>query len=374
MIPKREPMQSKLTQLFSVVGLLCLFFTTSSQALHSSYYNQYIEVDVSPNNTHGIHELLVYAEEDFSVQKYVTQYTVQGKHATERLLGKGAYYFPIFEFYLSKKGLPDALKYLPAVESHLYPKVKSGRGAAGLWQFMPATGRHYGLRVDEQVDERFDPHLASEAAATMLADLYQQFGDWNLVLSAYNCGPGRVRKAMRKAGSKQYADIRQYLPKQTQQYTDKITAFLFVAQNHQELNIQAKVSPSIQKRLVQTVKFHGAYNLEQLAKAAQMDITYLQALNPKYTSTQLAAYQTYELQVPDYAKTLLDNYFDSRLAPEVEEQEIRSNQEQLFTQLCFFDHHPSDLFSISAPGEQVPPKSNLVNRSTWALVRKSILV
>lgn len=367
-------MQPKLIHLCSVVGMLCLYFITPIQALHTSYYNQYIEVDVSPDNSNGIYDLITHAQADWSVQKYVTQYTVQGKHATERLLGKGAYYFPIFEFYLGKKGLPNALKYLPAVESHLYPKVKSGRGAAGLWQFMPATARYYGLRVDEQVDERFDPHLASEAAATMLSDLYQQFGDWPLVLSAYNCGPGRVRKAMRKAGSKQYEDIKPYLPKQTQQYTDKITAFLFVAQNHQALGIQAKISPSIQKRLIQTVKFHGAYHLKELAKAAQMDIAYLQALNPQYQKDQLAAYQVYELQVPDYAKVLLDNYFESRLAPEVEDQEMRSSQEELFTQLCFFGDQAKDSIVPNTSSGQDPDPGSLAGNSTWALIRKSILV
>lgn len=362
-------MQPKFNQLLAVVGMLCLCFITPAQALHSSYYNAYIKVDVSPENANGIYDLLANAEGDWSVQKYVKQYTQPGRHATERLLGKGAYYFPIFEFYLGKRGLPDALKYLPAVESHLYPEVKSNRGAAGLWQFMPATARFYGLQVDEHIDERFDPHLASEAAAAMLADLYTQFGDWSLVLAAYNCGPGRVRKAMRKAGSEQYQNIKPFLPKQTQQYTDKIAAFLLVAQHHQELGIQAKISPSIQKRLVQKVTFRGAHDLHQLAKAAQMDLTYLKALNPKYSSSQLYDYQQHELIVPDYAKVLLDNYFEEHLIPEIETQSKASIQAECFTQLCFFE----DLNLDASDSKQPKPNANtLAMKHTYALIRKSI--
>ena len=116
------------------------------------------------------------------------------------MLGAGNYYIPIFEAALDAYGLPLELKYLPVVESGLDPTAISHAGAAGLWQFMITTARRYDLKINSLVDERMDPYKASWAAAKYLKELYDIYGDWNLVLAAYNAGPQQVSKAMRRTG------------------------------------------------------------------------------------------------------------------------------------------------------------------------------
>jgi membrane-bound lytic murein transglycosylase D len=117
------------------------------------------------------------------------------------MLGASNFYMPIFEEALEMYQLPLELKYLPIIESALNPKAVSRVGAAGLWQFMPATGKQYGLKLNSLVDERRDPVLSSQAAARYLRDLYKIFGDWNLVIAAYNCGPENINKAIRRANN-----------------------------------------------------------------------------------------------------------------------------------------------------------------------------
>ena len=124
------------------------------------------------------------------VRNYITDYVVRGRAGTEQLLGKSAIFFPIFEKYLQEQGLPQELKYLAIVESALDPKAKSPVGAGGLWQFMKPTARLMGLKINSYVDERFDIHKSSAAAARYLAELYTRYNNWTLAIAAYNCGPG----------------------------------------------------------------------------------------------------------------------------------------------------------------------------------------
>ena len=138
------------------------------------------------------------------VQRYIERYVTNGYKDAQAMLGRANLYFPIFEHYLVKENLPLDLRYLPMVESNLNPAAQSGVGASGLWQFMPATATQYGLTINEYVDERNDPYRSTAAAVDMLERLYLQFGDWSLALAAYNCGPGRVKRAIRQAGSNDF--------------------------------------------------------------------------------------------------------------------------------------------------------------------------
>ena len=134
------------------------------------------------------------------VQKFIDRYTGRLRRSVSYMLGASNFYMPIFEDALSAYDIPLELKYLPVIESALNPKATSRVGAAGLWQFMPSTGKQYGLEINSLVDERRDPVKASYAAARYLRDLYKIYGDWSLVIAAYNCGPQNVRKAMQRAG------------------------------------------------------------------------------------------------------------------------------------------------------------------------------
>ena len=149
--------------------------------------------------------------------------------AFERLMAISEYYFPMFEEHLAKYNIPLELKYLAIVESALNPKAKSRVGASGLWQFMYPTGKQYNLEVTSYVDERYDPLKATEAACQYLSSLYGIFGDWSMVLAAYNCGPGNVSKAIRRSGGSQnYWNIRKiYLEKQ-QNYVPAFLATFYI--------------------------------------------------------------------------------------------------------------------------------------------------
>ena len=148
-----------------------------------------------------------------------------------KVLGLGYYYFPLFEAKLSQYGLPKELKYLAIVESNLNPRAKSHVGASGLWQFMNATGKEYGLAKNELVNTFYDPLASTDSACRYLKYLYSIFHDWNLVLSAYNSGQGTVLKAMKKANSKDYWKVREYLPNETRAYVPSFHAVKVLASN-----------------------------------------------------------------------------------------------------------------------------------------------
>ena len=154
-----------------------------------------------------------------NVKNYIILYSEKMKERMGRILGLSQYYFPVFEDILSKYSLPLELKYMAIVESMLNPTATSRAGAKGIWQFMYATGRSYGLEITSYVDERMDVEKSMDAAARYLSDAYRIFGDWALAMSSYNCGAGNVSKAIRRAGgSMDYWDIYPYLPRETRGY------------------------------------------------------------------------------------------------------------------------------------------------------------
>lgn len=154
--------------------------------------------------------------------KYVKKYLSYTWY--HRIIGLSTYYFPLFEAALAKYDIPQEIKYLAVVESALNPRAGSWAGAKGLWQFMPLTGAQYGLYSNSNYSGFYDPVKSSEAAAKYLRDLHRQLGDWNLAISAYNCGAGNVNKAIRKAGSRSYWKVRPFLPAETQAYVPSFIA------------------------------------------------------------------------------------------------------------------------------------------------------
>lgn len=174
-------------------------------------------------------------EAPFKVARYeaiaiykINDYVRPMKPGARRLLRRMNHYFPVIEQLLAEKRLPGFLKYIPVAESRLSTRVVSPQGAAGLWQLMPNTARSYGLEVSSRIDERLDPERSTEAALNFLEDLYYEFGDWGLALAAYNCGSGKVKKAIRKMNCRDYRDIKLLLPKQTRHYLPSLIAAAYL--------------------------------------------------------------------------------------------------------------------------------------------------
>ena len=215
------------------------------------------------------------------VQKFIDRYSGRLRHSISYMLGASNFYMPIFEEALETYQLPLELKYLPIIESALNPKAVSRVGATGLWQFMLTTGKQYGLQVNSLVDERRDPVKASYAAARYLSDLSKIFGDWNLVLAAYNCGPANINKAIHRAnGEKDYWQIYPYLPKETRGYVPAFIAANYIMTYYSQHNI----CPMTTRLPAQTdtVMVNRNIHLEQVAEVMGINIDLVRSLNPMY--------------------------------------------------------------------------------------------
>lgn len=215
------------------------------------------------------------------VQKLIDRYSGHLRRSVSLMLGTQNFYMPIFEQALESYGLPLELKYLPVIESALNPNAVSRVGATGLWQFMLHTGKQYGLEINSLVDERRDPVKASYAAAHYLSDLYKIFGDWNLVIAAYNCGPQGINKAIHRAkGLTDYWDIYPYLPKETRGYVPAFIAANYIMNYYCDHNICPMVAELPAKS--DTIMVNRDIHFEQIAKVLNIDIETLKDLNPQY--------------------------------------------------------------------------------------------
>lgn len=215
------------------------------------------------------------------VQDYIDQYTGRLRRSVSFMLGVQNFYVPIFEEALEAEGVPLELKYLPVVESAFDPMATSRVGAAGLWQFMVPTAKHYGLTVNSLLDERRDPIKSSQAAARYLKDLYNSFGDWTLAIAAYNCGRNNVLKAIKRAGgARDYWAIYPYLPRETRGYVPAFIAANYVMNYY----CDHKIPPmkTIAPAETDTVTVSRNLHLAQVAAACNLDVETVQAMNPQY--------------------------------------------------------------------------------------------
>ena len=215
------------------------------------------------------------------VQDYIDQYTGRLRRSVSFMLGVQNFYVPLFEEALEAEGVPLELKYLPVVESAFDPMATSRVGAAGLWQFMVPTAKHYGLTVNSLLDERRDPIKSSQAAAKYLKDLYKSFGDWTLAIAAYNCGRNNVLKAIKRAGgARDYWAIYPYLPRETRGYVPAFIAANYVMNYY----CDHKIPPmkTIAPAETDTVTVSRNLYLAQVAAACNLDVETVQAMNPQY--------------------------------------------------------------------------------------------
>ena len=215
------------------------------------------------------------------VRKFIDRYAVRLRASVSYMLGAANFYMPIFEEALEMYNLPLELKYLPVIESALSPTATSRVGAAGLWQFMLATGKQYGLEVNSLVDERRDPIKSTYAAARYLRDLYKIYDDWNLVIAAYNYGPQNINKAIHRAGGvKDYWAIYKYLPRETQGYVPAFIAANYIMTYYCEHNICPMRTQIPAKS--DTIVVNRDVHFKQIAAVTGISIDELRSLNPQY--------------------------------------------------------------------------------------------
>lgn len=229
---------------------------------------------------------LIYNEH---VKGFINLYTVRKRESVSRMMGVAHLYYPMFEEVLDKYNIPLELKHLAVVESALIPYARSHAGAMGLWQFMYPTGKMYGLNVTSYIDERCDPYKATVAAAEYLKSLYGMFGDWQMVLAAYNAGPGAISKAIRRSGGKKtYWEIRPYLPLETQGYVPAFIAANYVMTYGAEHNIY----PAMPRKTyfeVDTVVVKTQMTFDQIAEALDISKEELVYFNPQYRKNIIPA-------------------------------------------------------------------------------------
>ena len=245
------------------------------------------------------------------IHAFINYFTVKDREYTRLMMRRKNLYFPLFEKYLAKYNLPEELKYLAIIESGLNPRAVSRVRAVGLWQFMSATGRYYGLNNNWYIDERMDPEKSTDAACRYLRDLHRMFKDWELALAAYNTGPGNVRKAIRRSGyKKSFWEIYPNLPRETRSYVPQFVAIIYTMNHLEEHNFFDEGEEMLVRS--DTVHVKKFVNFETLALLTGSCVDDLQKLNPSIQHNAVPeAEGAFVMRIPVTAKERLS---ENRLA------------------------------------------------------------
>ena len=242
--------------------------------------------------------------------QFVEYFTYRKPSFTKTMLERSPYFFPIYEKILRENDMPDELKYLSLIESGLNPRAISHASAGGLWQFMPVTGREFGLRQDDYIDERFCPEKATEAACKYMKRLYRVFGDWEMALAAYNSGPGTVKRAIRRSGKNTFWGVYPFLPRETRSYVPQYVGILYMMHYANDHGIFAE-KPEYPV-LTETIPTRGYFNLGEFADLSGVTLEEIYQLNPQLVSTIIPAhFGAYSIKIP---KEKYDYFEENRLA------------------------------------------------------------
>ncbi len=284
----------KLNTIFSILLVVCIFQSASStQSLNSSVLlpsvlsktNNY-EEDVRARLESM--DCLVDTRIDVDVLDQVKRFVSRSKTSTIELLKRTEIYFPLIDKIFTEYNLPVELKYITIVESALRLDVKSHVGAAGIWQFMPATARLLKLNINDKVDQRLDPVLSTHAAAKYFKILYDMFGDWSLAIAAYNCGEYRVKELLETTKAKDFWGIKKQLPRQTQLFVPAFIGASYMMQYYAEHNIDPELI-ALDLEKITFVKIHNEVNLRDLYRKTNITKEVFTSLNPSFKKYTLPA-------------------------------------------------------------------------------------
>ncbi len=261
------------------------------------------------------------------VQTFINLYANHRRELTERMMGLGGLYFPLFEEQLDRHNIPLEMKYLAVVESALNPTARSHMGATGLWQFMFHTGRLYGLQVNSYVDDRTDPLRSTIAACEHLNDLYDIYCDWSLVIAAYNAGPGNVNRAIRRAGGvRDFWLIRHFLPRETRNYVPAFIAVTYVMEHAEAHNLYA-IPPAYSHMDIDSIVVRQELSLRNISTLLDIPLDHLRYLNPAFRQNIIPHNpdNPYVLKLPEeYAGVFLANeeaIYNHRTPEEIRQEE-----------------------------------------------------
>ncbi len=264
--------------IFLCIAQLTLFANVSIYP--STTYPSYTDRDLEERIA-NMQNQVIKPRLDNVVRSYIKTYTQTKPQRTEEMIGRATIYFPMFEHHLRQKNLPDDLKYLSVVESALNPQAVSRSGAVGLWQFMGPTAKDFNLAMNSSVDERKDPNKSTLAAITYLERLHRKFGNWELALAAYNGGPGRVAKAVKRGKSHNFWKIQKYLPKETRNYVSAFISACYIMQYHEKHNLYPRY-PEHDLQFTASTKIYANISFKKIAEVTGVSNRTIETLNPSY--------------------------------------------------------------------------------------------
>jgi membrane-bound lytic murein transglycosylase D len=292
---------------------------TNPALLDTSTANDIVNAQITNDPKRAFKDLFINtpaATGNYSVQlnpraiSFVQDYMEKHNRQLTQMKGWGRPYFDMMEGILTSHGLPGELKYLAVIESNLKSYAVSWVGAVGPWQFMPETARRMGLKVYYSLDERTDYYKSTHAAAKYLTELYSIYGDWLLVIAAYNGGPGNVNYAIRKSGSRNFWALQNYLPTESRNHVKKFIATHYIMEGNGCITTVTKEEAGdmmfsskenilnedeLKNSKTQTIT--GKYNSLILTKNILMDIASFNRYNPDFDK-QISVNGTFELRLP----------------------------------------------------------------------------
>ncbi|MFM2269625.1 MAG: hypothetical protein RL757_3066 [Bacteroidota bacterium] len=295
-IARKDAFQMKRFLHILVVGALSLSIASAAKPIGKKEAAPNADVEGVIERLGGL-ECLVRVRTDDYVVKKINSF-IRSKRETERMIGRTATYFPLFDEKIKELGLPADIKYITVLETELTPSTVSHAGATGIWQLMTDVREEFGLHINENVDERLDLVRATEAALKDFKRMFNAYDDWELALAGYNCGPGRLGGAMKKARSRDFNVVKKFLPTETQNYIPKFVAFTYLMKMYEHHGLKP-ILPKLDQQTLTSLRVKQSISLNSLAQITGLPQSTIENLNPQFKQGYIPASENgYNLNLP----------------------------------------------------------------------------